>query len=94
MNVNVNKIFKKTINQRLSTEEMENSQTKCGLKIKITLMFFDDHKPNFPSMIIGRIYIDQKQERIAKWNQYGECTVNSRRAKTFDLITPPQKKID
>lgn len=92
--MNINKIFKEFVNPRLTTQEMENSQTKCGCEFQIITMFFDDNKPHLPTMAIGKINTGQGLKIPATWNQYGECTVNSRRVKSFDLIAPSQKEID
>jgi|SRR5665647_492740 len=87
-------IIKEIMNPRFSIEELENSHTKCGCEFKITSLFFDDNKRNFPTKVVGWINPLQEHKIIATWNQNGECFVNSRRMKSFDLVRPTLKEIE
>ena len=87
-------IIKKIMNPRFSVEELENSHTKCGWEFKITTMFFDDNKRHFPTQALGWIDPVQGNKIIATWNLRGECFVNGRRIKSFNLIKSTQKEID
>ena len=87
-------IIREIINPRFSIDEMENSRTQCGCELKITSMFFDDNKRHFPTKAIGWIGPVQGSKIIATWNQHGECLVNGRRIKSFDLVKPTKKELD
>lgn len=90
----INKPFKKNADHRFTTEEMEKSKTRCGCEFKITSLFFDDNKPQFPTKAMGCISTGQGWKIIATWNQYGECTVGSTRIKPFDLIKYDDQQVD
>jgi hypothetical protein len=70
---------------RFSTEEMENSRLRCGCEFNITSLFFGD-MPNFPLRVLGYIRTNQGHQIRATWDQYGECTIEDQRIKSFDLI--------
>lgn len=70
---------------RFSTEEVENSRIRCGCEFKISSLLFDD-TPNFPVRVLGYIRTNQGHQILATWNQYGECTFEGQRIKSFDLI--------
>lgn len=94
MNKNSNKTSNEIIDPRLSTTEMEQNHTRCGNDFKITSMYFEDHKPHFPTLAKGYINNDQGWKINATWNQFGECTIGGLRMFSFDLINPNRKKID
>jgi hypothetical protein len=94
MDNNIYKFLKQTFNPRLSTRDMETSPTRCGCEYRISTMDFGDHKPHFPTLAIGAINTGQGWTIRATWNQYGECTVEKRRIRSFDLVTPAQKEIN
>lgn len=94
----MNKIISNQIieisNNRFTTEEIEKCKTRCGSDFKITSMYFEDHKPHFPTMVIGDINTDQGWKISATWNQFGECTIKGLRMNSFDLINSNRNKID
>lgn len=92
--MNIIKTLKDIADPRLTTREMESSQTRCGCDFQITSMFFEDLKPNFPVKTIGCIHTGQGWKIFATWNQNGECMVSGRRIKSFDLVTPDQREFD
>jgi hypothetical protein len=75
-----------------STDDFEKGKTKCGLLHKITSLSYDDNIPHFPTRSLGCIYVPSGSPIIAKWNLHGECTVQGKRLKAFDLIKPSQQK--
>ena len=92
-----NKIYtliKETLNPRLTTHEMENSQTRCGCDYQITELNFGDDKPHLPVLAIGDVNSGRGWIHDVTWNRYGECTVGLRRIRSFDLITPTQEEIN
>ena len=94
MDYNIYKFLKQTFNPRLSTRDMETSPTRCGCEYRISTMDFEDDKPHFPTLAVGAINTGQGWTIRATWNQDGECTVENRRIKSFDLVTPVQKEIN
>ena len=92
--MNIKKTIKEIINPRFSIDEIENGHTKCGFEFKITALFFDDNKRHFPTKALGWIDPVQESKIIATWNLRGECFVNGRRIKSFNLIKSTQKEID
>ena len=94
MRNNIHKFIKETINPRLTTQEMESSQTRCGCDHQIAAIHYGDHKSNFPTNAIGSINSGMGWIMGAMWNRYGECTVARQRIKSFDLITQHQKEIN
>ena len=92
--MSIKKVLKEILNPRLTTQDMENSQTRCGCDHQILSMYFDDNRPNFPTHTLGCINTGQGWKILSAWNQYGECMVNCRRIKSFDLVTSSQKEIN
>jgi len=91
-------IFKKTFsdlfNPRFSTDEIESCKLKCNLHFETTDLYFDDLKPGYPTHILGFIKTPRGIDIFASWNQNGECSVNSLRVKSFDMIRPTQREMD
>jgi len=75
-----------------STDDLEKGKTRCGLPHKITSLFYDDNILHFPTRSLGCIYVQGRSPINAKWNLHGECTVQGKRLKAFDLIKPSQQK--
>ena len=75
-----------------STDDLEKGKTKCGLPHKITSLFYDDNIPQFPTRSLGCIYVPGRSPIITTWNLHGECTVQGKRLRAFDLIKPSQQK--
>ncbi len=92
--MNINKKLREIVNQRLSLEELEKSQTRCGCEFQIKTMFFDDLKPHYPTLVLGIINTQKGKKVLAKWNQYGQCWISNTRIKSYDLLTPSQKVIE
>ena len=90
----IHKFIKEAVNPRLTTSEMETSGTRCGCDHRISTMDFGDEKPHFPTLAVGAVNTGQGWNIGATWNQYGECSVNNRRIRSFDIITPAQKEIN
>ena len=92
--MNIKKSIKEFFKPRLTTQEMEFSETRCGCDHEIISLFFDDNKPHFPTMAMGYIDTGQVIKIMATWNQHGECMVNFRRMNSFDLLTESQKEFE
>ena len=70
---------------RLSVLEMETSKTSCKCDFMITSLFFDK-KPGYPVRAHGAVRTKLGRIITVNWNQYGECTCEDQRIKSFDLI--------
>ena len=94
MNKNINTTFNNITGPRLTTEEMEQCQTRGGSVFKITSIHFEDNKPHFPTKALGHINTNQGWKLSATWNQLGECIINGLRVTSCDLIGPNRKEIN
>jgi len=70
---------------RLSVAEMETSKTRCNCDFVITSLFFDE-KHGYPVRAQGEVHTKLGRLITVIWNQYGECTFEGQRIKSFDLI--------
>ena len=73
------------LKRRLSVSEMETSDTRCKCEFMITSLFFDE-KPGYPVMAQGAVRTKLGRLITVNWDQYGECTFEGQRIKSFDLI--------
>lgn len=87
-------IWKEFFNPRFSTEELENSKTRSGVKFEIATMIFEDKREHFPTRTLGRVTLKTGSTLIVVWDQHGECWYIGKRLPQFDLIRPTQKEID
>ena len=87
-------IWKEFFNPRFTTEELENSRTRGGVKFEIKSLIFDDEREHFPTRAIGRVALKSGSMLIVVWNQHGECMYEGNRMPQFDLLRPTQKEID
>ncbi len=92
--MNIKEISKAIMVPRFSTEEIEGSKLRGGLSFRSTTLFFDDLKPGLPTLVLGYVTTKKKNSIHATWNKYGECFVQRKRIKSFDLIRPTQREID
>ena len=92
--MNIRKTFKAIMVPRFSTEEVESSRLRSNLIFEASSFFFDDGKKGYPTLVLGWITTTRDHLIRAAWNKYGECTVQGKRIKSFDLIRPTQGEID
>ncbi len=71
----------------LTTQDFENSKTRCGFDVTIKTILFGLHKPFYPTKIHGYVS-DQGRTISATWNHLGECTFRGSRKTSYDLLTP------
>jgi len=84
MNSHINNA-QKEIALRLTTQDFENSKTRCGFDFTIKTILFGDHKPFYPTKVHG--YVSDQGETIsASWNHLGKCTFCGSRKISFDLV--------
>jgi hypothetical protein len=57
-------------------------------------MKFDDGLCNYPISAMGNIKFPNATRTKARWNQCGECMVNGKREKQYDLIRPGHKAVE
>ena len=71
--------------RRLSVSEMETSETRCNYDFMITSLFFDENA-GYPVRAQGAVRTKLGRLIHVNWDQFGECTFEGQRVKSFDLI--------
>jgi len=86
--MNIKTIIREFFDPRFSTLEIEKSKLRCNLSFGTTDMYFDDEKRGFPTHVVGFIKTRRGHCLPSSWNKYGECKMNGKRIKAFDLVRP------
>jgi len=76
-----------------TTEEMETSQTACRCAHKISTMYFEDGKSNFPAKALGMVNDPEQGWIITTWDSYGRNTTAGKRVMDYDLVREGRKEI-
>ena len=76
-----------------TTAEMENSRTESRCEYKISVMYFEDGKSNYPSKAVGLINDQTKGWVISSWDRYGKNTTAGKRVSAYDLVREGRKEM-